>query len=199
MSKASRPGPQRSCIACRKVLDQSLLVRYVLSPQGEVLVDYGRKLPGRGGYTCCEVSCLETAVKRKQFERVFTGRCEPPNYEVLKESLVNQVRQRVANLVGMARKSGIVRSGSRLVMTELGRDSDLSLVLLSEDLSPTIAAKVASIAESHGVPCHVIFDKGYMGQLMGKGERSVVALRSGPLAETINNEILRYKQIVGEA
>ncbi|OEU62579.1 MAG: hypothetical protein BA870_03900 [Desulfuromonadales bacterium C00003094] len=199
MSKESCQGPQRSCIACRKVLDQSLLVRYVLSPQGEVLVDYGRKLPGRGGYTCCEVSCLETAVKRKQFERIFTGCCVPPTYEALKESLVNQVRQRVANLVGMARKSGIVRSGSRLVMTELGRDSELSVVLLSEDLSPTIASKVVSIAENRGVPCHVIFDKGYMGQLMGKGERSVVALRSGPLAETINNEILRYKQIAGEA
>jgi hypothetical protein len=163
------------------------------------LVDYGRKLPGRGGYTCCEVSCLETAIKRKQFERVFIGRCDTPDYEVLKQSLVNQVRQRVANLLGMARKSGIVRSGSRLVMTELGRDSDFSLVLLSEDLSPTIASKVASIAESRRVPCHVIFDKGYMGQLMGKGERSVVALRSGPLAETINNEILRYKKIAGEA
>lgn len=199
MSKDSRQGPQRSCIACRKVLDQSLLVRYVLSPQGEVLVDYGRKLPGRGGYTCFDVSCLETAVKRKQFERIFTGRCEQSSFQELKESLVNQVRQRIANLVGMARKSKVVMSGSSLVMSELRRDSDLSLVLLSEDLSPTIASKVKLIAESRGVPCHVIFDKGYMGQLMGKGERSVVALRSGPLAETINNEILRYKQIAGEA
>jgi ribosomal protein L7Ae-like RNA K-turn-binding protein len=90
-------------------------------------------------------------------------------------------------------------SGSRLVMTELVRDSGFSLVLLSEDLSPSIASKVKSIAEIRGVPCYVIFDKGYMGQLMGKGERSVVALRSGPLAETINDEILRYKQIAGEA
>lgn len=199
MSKGSSQGPQRSCIACRKVLDQSLLVRYVLSPQGEVLVDYGRKLPGRGGYTCCAITCLETAVKRKQFERIFTGRCTPPTFQALKQALINQVRQRVANLVGMARKSGVVMSGSRLVMTELGRDSGLALVLLSDDLSPTIAAKVKSIAENRGVPCHVIFDKGYMGQLMGKGERSVVALRSGPLAETINNEILRYEQIAGEA
>lgn len=199
MSKASCQGPQRSCISCRKVLDQSLLVRYVLSPQGEVLVDYGRKLPGRGGYTCCDLACLETAVKRKQFERIFTGRCVPPSCQGLKEALVNQVRQRIANLVGMARKSNVVMSGSSLVMAELKRDSGLSLVLLSEDLSPTIATKVKSIAESRGVPCYVIFDKGYLGQLMGKGERSVVALRSGPLAETINNEILRYKQIAGEA
>lgn len=199
MRKTSSQGPQRSCIACRKVLDQSVLVRYVLSPQGEVLVDYGRKLPGRGGYTCCHISCLETAVKRKQFERIFTGRCVPPAFRDLKEALAGQIRQRVANLVGMARKSGVVMSGSRLVMTELGRDSELSLVLLSEDLSPAIASKVKSIAENRGVPCQVIFDKGYLGQLMGKGERSVVALRSGSLAETINDEILRYKQIAGEA
>ncbi|APG26914.1 hypothetical protein A7E78_03110 [Syntrophotalea acetylenivorans] len=191
--------PQRSCIACRKVLDQSILVRYVLSPQGEVLVDYGQKLPGRGGYTCCDITCLETAVKRSQFKRIFTGLSVAPTCQGLKEDLVRQVRQRIANLVGMARKSGVVVSGSRLVMTELGRDSGLSLVLLSEDLSATIASKVKSIAESRGVPCYVIFDKGYLGQLMGKGERSVVALSSSPLAETINDEILRYKQIAGEA
>jgi ribosomal protein L7Ae-like RNA K-turn-binding protein len=174
-------------------------VRYVLSPQGEVLVDYGRKLPGRGGYTCCDITCLEVAVKRKQFERIFAGLSIPPTCQALKEDLIRQVRQRIANLVGMARKSGVVVSGSRLVMTELGRDSGLSLVLLSEDLSATIANKVKSIAESRGVPCYVIFDKGYLGQLMGKGERSVVALSSSPLAETINDEILRYKQIAGEA
>lgn len=199
MSKESRQGPQRSCIACRKVLDQSTLVRYVLSPQGEVLVDYGRKLPGRGGYTCCDLSCLETAVKRSQFKRIFTGLSVSPSCEGLKEALIGQIRQRIANLVGMARKSGIVVTGSRLVMAELGRNSGLSLVLLSEDLSATIADKVKSIAGSRGVPCHVIFDKGYLGQLMGKGERSVVALSSSPLAETINDEILRYKQIAGEA
>ncbi len=199
MSKTSRQGPQRSCIACRKVLDQSTLVRYVLSPQGEVLVDYGRKLPGRGGYTCCDISCLETAVKRNQFKRIFAGLSASPSCQSLKEALISQVRQRIANLIGMARKSGIVVSGSRLVMTELGRDSGLSLVLLSEDLSETIADKVKSIAERRGVPCYIIFEKSYLGQLMGKGERSVVALSSSPLAETINDEILRYKQIAGEA
>lgn len=199
MSNAKRQGPQRSCVACRKVLDQSILVRYVLSPQGEVLVDYGRKLPGRGSYTCCDLACLETAVKRKQFERVFKGRCIAPTVDGLKEALVSQIRQRIANLIGMARKSGAVVSGSRMVMTVLGRDADLAVVLLSEDLSSAIAGKVVSIAENHEVPCHVMFDKGFLGQIMGKGERSVVALRSGSLAETINNEILRYKQIAGEA
>ncbi|MEZ4485380.1 MAG: DUF448 domain-containing protein [Syntrophotaleaceae bacterium] len=199
MNNAERQGPQRSCVACRKVLDQSILVRYVLSPQGEVLIDYGKKLPGRGSYTCCNLACLETAVKRKQFERAFKGRCTAPTIDGLRTSLTRQIRQRIANLVGMARKSGAVVSGSRMVMTELGRDAEFTLVLLSEDLSSTIADKVSSIAENRGVPCHVMFDKGFLGQLMGKGERSVVAFRSGPLAETINHEILRYKQIAGEA
>lgn len=199
MIKPSQRGPQRTCAACRKILDQSLLVRYVLSPQGEILVDYGRKLPGRGMYTCCDTDCLEKVVRRKQFERVFKGRESAPNYESLRQSLTDQLRQRVANLLGMARKSGEVVSGSRLVLAELGRLPGLCLVLLSEDLSPAIAAKVNAAAEVRGVPCHVLFDKERMGQLLGKGERSVVALRCGLLAETISHEILRYKRIAGEA
>jgi hypothetical protein len=35
--------------------------------------------------------------------------------------------------------------------------------------------------------------------VMGKGERSVIALASGPLAKAIMVELVRYKQIVGES
>ncbi len=199
MNKPSRRGPQRTCTACRKILDQSLLVRYVLSPHGEILVDYGRKLPGRGVYTCCDTDCLEKAVRSRQFERVFKGRVSITDAKGLQQSLVEQIQQRVANLLGMARKSGDIVSGSRLVLAELGRVPGLSLVLLSEDLSPTIAAKIRYAAEARGISCYVLFDKERMGQLLGKGERSVVALRCGLLAETISHEILRYKRIAGEA
>ena len=36
-------------------------------------------------------------------------------------------------------------------------------------------------------------------QILGKGERSVVAVRSGLLAETVKTELARYENIVGES
>jgi hypothetical protein len=190
--------PQRSCIGCRKVLDQALLVRYVLSPQGEVVVDYGRKLPGRGVYTCFARACIEMAVKRQQFDRAFKGRNLTPQSTTLLASLSEQSERRVLNLLGMARKSGAALSGSRAVTAELTGSKPLGLVLMGKDLSPTIAAKVAALATVRGVACFTLFDKQLLGQVLGKGQRSVAAVAGGPLADTIKNEISRYMHIAGE-
>ena len=54
--------PQRSCLACRETRDRDRLIRFVLSPQGEVVPDLDVKLPGRGAYTCVSAACLAAAV-----------------------------------------------------------------------------------------------------------------------------------------
>lgn len=192
-------GPQRSCISCRKVLDQAMLVRYVLSPQGEVVVDYGRKLPGRGVYTCIDKSCIEAAVKRRQFDRAFKGQNEKSREDMLLETLGEQIRKRILNLLGMARKSGTAISGSRAVAAELTGRKPPGLILLGEDLSPTISAKITSLADVREVPYFTLFAKETLGQVLGKGQRSVVAITNCPLSDTIMSEISRYMHIAGEA
>jgi predicted RNA-binding protein YlxR (DUF448 family) len=198
LRSSSGRSPQRSCIGCRKVLDQAMLVRYVLSPQGEIVVDYGRKLPGRGVYTCIERSCIEGAVKRRQFDRAFKGRNQTTGSATLLAALEEQIEKRVLNLLGMARKAGVVLSGSRAVEAELIRSGSGGLVLLGRDLSPTIAAKVSGLATARGVAQFTLFDKQILGRVLGKGQRSVVAVADGPLADTIKNEISRYMHIAGE-
>jgi predicted RNA-binding protein YlxR (DUF448 family) len=192
-------GPQRTCIGCRKVLDQAMLVRYVLSPHGQVLVDYGRKLPGRGVYTCIDKNCVEEAVKRRQFDRAFKGRNEKPSKELLLGSLAEQIKKRVLNLLGMARKSAVAISGSRAVSAELAGQKVPGLVLLGEDLSPAIAVKISGAAKARKVPHFTLFDKDVLGQVLGKGQRSVVAVLECPLADSIKSEIFRYMHIAGEA
>lgn len=199
MKSASDHGPQRSCIGCRKSLDQGMLVRYVLSPQGEIIVDYGRKLPGRGVYTCIDRICIETAIKRKQFDRSFKGGNKKPADDQLLKALGEQIKQRIWNLLGMARKSMVAVSGGRAVLAGLTGHKGLGLIILGEDLSPTIAAKVSNLAQIREVPCFTLFNKDTLGQVLGKGQRSVVAIIRCPLADTIKGEIFRYMHIAGEA
>lgn len=174
-------------------------MRYVLSPQGEVLVDYRRKLPGRGAYTCVDLNCVTTAAKRQQFGRAFKGRALNPSAESLVEALTSQVRERIVALLGMARKSGNAITGSGMVLSALGTPGQLAVVLLAEDVSAGIGGKVSGKAEVNGVPCFRLLNKDLLGQVMGKGERSVVALKTGPLAESLKVELLRYMHSVGES
>ena len=45
-------GPVRSCVGCGAKRAQAELTRVALDPEGEVVVDKERRLPGRGAYLC---------------------------------------------------------------------------------------------------------------------------------------------------
>jgi len=196
---ASGHKAQRSCLGCRQVFAQDRLVRYVLSPQGGVLVDYRHRLPGRGAYTCLDRKCIEEAVKRRQFDRAFRRATATLVAAELWAAVREQVLERVLNLLGMARKSANVVSGSGLVLDTLGATPGVALVLLADDISAAIGEKVAAKSAALGIPCYRLFDKGMLGQILGKGERSVVAIKAGLLAESVKAELARYEKIVGES
>jgi len=190
-------GPQRTCVGCRKSLDQDLLVRYVLSPQGEVVVDYRRKLPGRGVYTCFDLECVESAVKRGHLCRSLRGGDRPTASELWRV-LHDQAQCKALDLIGMARKAGQVVSGTRQVLTELQGGKEFGLLVRAADLSPAIAEKVDRAADRSNVTCFPVFSKELLGSLLGKSERGVVALKYGSLAVAINNELERLSKFAGE-
>jgi predicted RNA-binding protein YlxR (DUF448 family) len=66
-------GPVRSCVGCGARKAQGELTRVAVDPEGEVVVDRERRLPGRGAYLC-GAGCLAAALKRKAFGRAFRGR-----------------------------------------------------------------------------------------------------------------------------
>ena len=63
--------PQRTCIACRTVRPKRELVRVVRTPEGGVMVDETGKRSGRGAYLCPRRGCWETALAKRQLERVL--------------------------------------------------------------------------------------------------------------------------------
>ena len=191
-------GPQRTCIACRKSKDQGQLVRFVVAPDGQILVDYRHRLPGRGAYTCIDLGCLKNAVDRKQFQRGFHGSCREISWAALCEGLKTALQQRIENLLGMAKKAGRYVSGSNAVIGSLRQGSGLAAVFIAEDISAGIAEKIYELSNRHQVPCVKMFSKGKLGQLFGKGERSVVAIEGGPLADALLVELQRFLQMARE-
>ncbi len=191
--------PQRTCLGCRETIDQEQLVRYVLAPDGAVTVDYRHRLPGRGCYTCLKPACLRAAVQRKQFDRAFKGQNLPPVFSELQLQLQAQVREKILNLVGMGRKSSNLVTGGNMVLATLDSAGELGLVLLAADISEGMASRILSRADRAGVAHVQLFDKDLLGQVSGKGERSVVGIRAGRLAQALKVELQRYGNIAGES
>jgi uncharacterized protein len=189
---------ERTCLGCRQVLRQDKLVRFVLAPSGEILADYRRKLPGRGGYTCLNRECIRLAIEKKQFERTFRTSAVNIDRLQLFESLKKQILDRVLSLLGMARKSSNAVSGSNLVITALGGKEKIFLIFLATDISAGIGEKISKISAAKSVPCFSHFDKNVMGKLMGRSERSVIAIKNQLLADSIKTEFCRLESIAGE-
>jgi hypothetical protein len=191
-------GPQRTCLGCRKAFARNDLLRFVLAPQGALLVDYRGRLPGRGAYTCVDRDCIAEAVRRRQFSRTFKREPLPVADDFITLELSRQIQERICGLLGMARKAHQLLSGSSLVLDRLSAGAPLAFILIASDVSDGIGQKVVGRATNRSVRFYRMFEKEFLGRLLGTGQRSVLALVPGSLAKAIRVELERYQRIAGE-
>ena len=64
-------APIRTCIVERERKEKPFLLRFVLSPQGEVAPDVKGNLPGRGVWVTARKQIVADSVKRRAFQRAF--------------------------------------------------------------------------------------------------------------------------------
>jgi uncharacterized protein len=193
----AKEAPQRSCIACRETKNKDELIRFVLSPDGILVPDLLHKLPGRGAYTCANYSCILRACERKQFSRAFREEGEVIAPEALRERIIRSMENRIASYLALANKAGKVVSGSDQVADFLRKKSPAKrIVFLAADISEDIGQRVRTLAELNHVGHVTLFDKERYGELLGKGLRSVVAVRGDGFVETLTMEIERYRNFL---
>ena len=61
--------PQRQCMGCRERKPKRELIRVVRCTDGEVRLDFGGKMNGRGAYICPNMECLKRVRKSKALDR----------------------------------------------------------------------------------------------------------------------------------
>jgi len=198
-----RREPERSCIACRKKLPVQDLLRFVCSPDSELLVDYRHKLPGRGAYTCCNVACFGRALEINAFARALKCSrlecsCNAASVHVILHQLRAQILAKVVSLLGMARKSDAAVSGQQAISTALRRSSYVAWVLVADDMSSSGADKLLRQLEARDIRVLRGLDKEVLTQALGGRERSAVLLWKGLLAQTLERELQRYIDVMGE-
>jgi predicted RNA-binding protein YlxR (DUF448 family)/ribosomal protein L7Ae-like RNA K-turn-binding protein len=193
-----RRQPQRTCLGCRQVKNQSQLIRFVRAPNGDILADLKGRLPGRGAYICNSRDCIAETLRRKQFDRAFRQPCHPVKVEQLVAGISQGFLAHLASLLGMARKSAKFVAGSNAVLDTLSRKHSLAVIILASDISPKIGEKIRSKATLQNIVTVELFDKLELGRILGRAERSVVGLPDGKLAEAFLDELLRYQDISGE-
>jgi uncharacterized protein len=114
-------GPLRLCAVSRSPRPVDDLIRFVLGPEGSIVPDLARRLPGRGVWVDARRDRVEAAVR----QRVFARSLRRP--AVAAEDLASQVEglmaRRLAEAISLARKAGLLVVGFTQVdaLIERGR------------------------------------------------------------------------------
>ena len=100
---------ERRDLVSHEVMDESRLIRFVAGPDGQVVPDLGRKLPGRGLWVEASRASIEAAVKKNGFTRSAKTKLTAPAdlADIVERLLV----RRCLDQLGLARREGVLISG----------------------------------------------------------------------------------------
>jgi uncharacterized protein len=140
----------RMCAVTREVRPIGELIRFVVSPQGEVIPDLKRKLPGRGLWISASRRTVAEAVRRNQFSKGFKREIRaaatlPADTEAL---LVRSATEALA----MIAKAGQVVSGFSKVEGALREGQAQALIHASDGAADGIRKLDAIVRQKHGNP-----------------------------------------------
>jgi hypothetical protein len=107
--RTERSATMRMCAVSREQRPVDELIRFVLSPQGEVVPDLKRKLPGRGLWITASRARVAEAVRRNQFSRGFKRDVRAA--QSLASDTENLLVRSAVEALAMAAKAGQVVSG----------------------------------------------------------------------------------------
>ena len=148
--RTDRSATMRMCAVTREVRPIGELIRFVVSPQGEVIPDLKRKLPGRGLWVSASRRTVAEAVRRNQFSKGFkrdirAAATLPADTEAL---LVRSATEALA----MVAKAGQVVSGFSKVEGALRDGQAQALIHASDGAADGIRKLDAIVRQKHGNP-----------------------------------------------
>ena len=82
-----RKQPIRRCTGCGEHFPKKELARVVRLPDGNIALDGGGKMSGRGAYICKSAACLKKARKARKLESSLECSIPDEVYERLEEEL----------------------------------------------------------------------------------------------------------------
>src|SRR5262249_17240481 len=85
------------------------LIRFVVGPDGAVVPDLKRRLPGRGVWVTARRQVVAEAVRRRLFARAFKAEVRVP--AALPDEVERLLEQSALNALSMAHKAGLVVQG----------------------------------------------------------------------------------------
>lgn len=110
---AARRAPVRTCLATRENVPIEHMIRFVAAPDGSIVPDLSRTLPGRGAWVTASREAIGKAVTQKAFSRAFRGKAQAD--EKLVPLVEHLIERSALEAISLANKAGRIVSGNAKV------------------------------------------------------------------------------------
>lgn len=189
---------ERTCIVSRKCFEPDRMIRFVAGPNGKIVPDLKRNLPGRGVWVLAHHDLVEKAAGKNLFARGLKKNV------TVSSSLANEVdalleRSALAGL-GFARKAGQCVTGAGKVDAALRAKKALAIVhadnAADDGIRKLNGAVHASIRGGVKVKVLRLFDSGQIGLALGGSNVVHAALTAGGAASSFIKRaetLVRYR------
>lgn len=189
----------RTCIVSRERREPDELIRFVVGPDGAIVPDLKRKLPGRGCWVSADRLHVEKAVAKNTFARAFKRQVDVSPH--LADQIDQIMVKSALGAVGLARKAGAVALGAAKVDNAV-RSGEALCVLHATDASQDGVRKItqARRATAHlgGPEIHAykLFSEAELSLALGGTNvihAAVLAQEAGKAAEKRLVALDRYR------
>lgn len=162
-------GPVRTCIATGEEAAPERMIRFVVGPEGDVVPDLARRLPGRGMWVRAERAALARAVEKNLFAKAARQAVR------VSADLVDRVErlllERALADLGRARRAGRAVAGFVKVEQMIGR-GQAGLLVVADGADGNGLSKL----EATGLPLVRLGDAAALGGIFGREQAVYVAV-----------------------
>jgi uncharacterized protein len=138
-------GSERTCIVTGTKEVPEAMLRFALGPDGSVVPDIRRKLPGRGVWTQLSYKTVSRAAAKQAFSRAFRAKAEAP--ASLAETVDALLERDALQSLSIANKAGLVVAGAFKVDSAIEAGGVAALIQASDGAADG-AAKRAQAARA---------------------------------------------------
>ena len=204
-----KSATMRMCAVSRAVRPIDELIRFVVSPAGEVVADLKRKLPGRGLWVAASRKAVAEAVRRHHFKRGFKRDVRVA--ATLADDTEKLLVRGVAEALAMAAKAGQVLSGFSKVEAALrarqsgtASQAPIQALIHASDGAVDGIRKLDGLAlqnrgnraQSLGIPIVSVLTSEELDLALGRSNVIHAALLAGPASRTFlsrSQTLVRYR------
>jgi uncharacterized protein len=181
-AESDTAGSERTCIVTGTKDVPEAMLRFALGPDGSVVPDLRRKLPGRGVWTRLSFDTVSRAAAKQAFSRAFRAKVEAP--ASLAETVGALLERDALQSLSIANKAGLVVAGAFKVDSAIEAGDVVALIQASDGAADGAAKRVQALRVKLGPEANAIvrvdlFRSGQLDLALGRANVIHAALKHG--------------------